>query len=126
MKYMLLMNNMTQGTAYAGVSGWQQADVVAHTDYLKRLTERLRESRELVSTEGLALAQEAKQVRAGKDAKPMIDGTFPESKEFLAGYWVVDVASAERAYEIAAQASMAPGPGGTPIHMAIEVRRVMS
>ena len=126
MKYMLLMNNMSLGTTYAGVSGWQQADVAGHTDYLKKLTEALRESGELVSTEGLALPKEAKLVRAGKGGAPVIDGVFPETKEFLAGYWIVDVPSPERAYAIAAQASMAPGPGGTPIHMPIEVRRVMS
>jgi len=51
---------------------------------------------------------------------------FPESKEFLAGYWIVDVESPERAYEIAAQASAAPGPGGAPLNRAIEVRQVLS
>ena len=126
MKYMLLMNNMSQGTTYAGVSGWQHADMVSHTAYLKKLTESLRTSGELVSTEGLALPQEAKLVRAGKGGAPVIDGVFPEAKEFLAGYWIVEVPGADRAYEIAAQASLAPGPGGTPVRMAIEVRRVMS
>lgn len=50
---------------------------------------------------------------------------FPESKEFLAGYWIVDVESAERAYAIAAEASLAPGPGGKPLFLSIEVRQVM-
>jgi hypothetical protein len=50
---------------------------------------------------------------------------FPETKEFLAGYWIVDVDSAERAYAIAAKASAAPGPGGKPLIIPIEVRRVM-
>ncbi|HZY01886.1 MAG TPA: YciI family protein [Anaeromyxobacteraceae bacterium] len=53
-------------------------------------------------------------------------GVFPEAKEFLAGYWIVDVESPERAYEIATQASAAPGPGGAPLNMSIEVRQVMS
>jgi hypothetical protein len=43
------------------------------------------------------------------------DGVFPETKEFLAGYWIVDVENAERAYAIAAQASAAPGPRGQPL-----------
>ncbi len=51
---------------------------------------------------------------------------FPEAKEFLAGYWIVDVPSVERAYAIAAEASMAPGPRGEPLRIAIEVRQVMS
>jgi hypothetical protein len=80
----------------------------------------------LVSGEGLADPKQAKRVRAGKDGAPITDGVFPESKEFLAGYWIVDVENPERAYEIAAQASAAPGPGGSPINMAIEVRQVMS
>ena len=56
----------------------------------------------------------------------MTDGPFPEAKEFLAGYWIVDVDRPERAYEIAAKASAAPGPAGRPLNMAIEVRQVMS
>jgi hypothetical protein len=54
------------------------------------------------------------------------DGVFPESKEFLAGYWIVDVDSTDRASEIAAEASAAPGVGGEPMNMPIEVRQVMS
>src|ERR1700680_5266382 len=84
------------------------------------------ESGELVSTEGLALPDQARIVRAGKNGAPMTDGVFPESKEFLAGYWIVDVDNPARAYAIAAQASAAPGPGGAPLNMAIEVRQVMS
>jgi hypothetical protein len=54
------------------------------------------------------------------------DGPFAEAKEFLAGYWIVDVESTEKAYEIAARASAAPGKGGVPLNMPIEVREVMS
>ena len=125
MKYMLMMNAMTAGPAYAGVTGWQQKDIEAHTEFLRNLTKSLAESGELVSTEGLGLPNQARIVRAGKDGAPITDGVFPETKEFLAGYWIVDVERAERAYEIAARASAAPGPGGTPVNMPIEVRQVM-
>jgi hypothetical protein len=67
---------------------------------------------ELVAVEGLTSPDQAKLVRAGKNGTPVTDGVFPESKEFLAGYWIVDVESPERAYEIAAHASAAPGPAG--------------
>jgi hypothetical protein len=80
----------------------------------------------LVGAEGLAGPDQAKLVRAGKDGRPVTDGVFPEAKEFLAGFWIVDVDTPERAYEIAAEASAAPGPGGAPLNMAIEVRQVMS
>jgi len=86
----------------------------------------LRESGELVAAEGLACPDQAKLVRAGKDGRPVTDGIFPESKEFLAGYWMVDVDSPERAYEIAAGASAAPGPGGAAMNNPIEVRQVLS
>jgi hypothetical protein len=124
MKYMLLMNNMTTGDVYAGVSGWRDEDIQAHIAFMKSLTAGLRESGELVSTEGLEVPTEARIVRAGKNGEAITDGVFPESKEFLAGYWIVDVASPERAYQIAAKASAAPGPGGTTLRMPIEVRRV--
>jgi hypothetical protein len=51
---------------------------------------------------------------------------FPESKEFLAGWWIVDVENADRAYAIAAKASLAPGRAGAPMNIPIEVRQVMS
>lgn len=77
---------------------------------------------------GLAGAEQAKLVRAGKDGAPITDGMFPEFKEFLAGYWIVEVPSSERAYAIAAEASTAraPGVGGAPLNMPIEARQVMA
>jgi hypothetical protein len=80
-----------------------------------------------VGGEGLAAPAEAKVVRAGKNGVAAVtDGPFPEAKEFLAGYWIVDVETRERAYQIAAQVSAAPGPGGQPLIIPIEVRQVMS
>ncbi len=81
---------------------------------------------ELAGAEGLALASDAKLVRAGRNGKPVTDGVFPESKEFLAGYWIVDVDGPQRAYELAAEASAAPGVAGKPLNAPIEVREVMS
>jgi hypothetical protein len=126
MKFMLLMNAMSNGSAYAGVSGWQKNDIEAHMAFMRSLTKSLSESGELVSTEGLDLPQRAKIVRAGNNGSPITDGVFPESKEFLAGYWIVNVDSPEQAYAIAARASAAPGPGGKLLNMPIEVRQVMS
>jgi hypothetical protein len=65
-------------------------------------------------------------VRAGKDHAPITDGVFPEAKEFVLGYWIIDVENAERAYEIAARISGGPGPKGTQLSMPIEVRQIMS
>jgi hypothetical protein len=94
---------------------------------MHRLNKDLTESGELVGAEGLAGPNEARIVRATSNGAPAVtDGPFPESKEFLAGYWIVEVDRPERAYEIAGRASAAPGPGGTPMNIAIEIRQVMS
>ncbi|MFL5350202.1 MAG: YciI family protein [Hyalangium sp.] len=124
MKYILMMN--TPGGGPYQIAKWPQQDLKAHIAFMVNFDKKLRASGELVAAEGLAGPDQAKRVRAGKDGKPITDGVFPESKEFLAGYWIVDVESPERAYEIAAQASAAPGPGGAPLNMPIEVRQVLS
>lgn len=124
MKYMLMMN--TPGGGPYQISQWPPADIKAHIAFMIQFGKQLHESGELAGAEGLSGPDEAKLVRAGKDGKPVTDGVFPETKEFLAGYWIVDVDSPERAYEIAAGASVAPGPGGAPMNLPIEVRQVMS
>jgi len=124
MKYILLMNAPKAG--FETYRAWSKNDVQAHYAVLKGINQELSESGEFVATAGLAWPDQARVVRAGKNGAPMTDGVFPESKEFLAGYWIVDVESAERAYEIAARISGAPGPGGTSLSMPIEVRQVMS
>jgi hypothetical protein len=124
MKYILMMTGSKMECGSIGT--WPKADIQAHIAFMMSFTKALGESGELVSAEGLAGPEQAKLVRAGKDGAPITDGVFPEAKEFLAGYWIVDVENPERAYEIAAGASAAPGPGGTPLNMPIEVRQVMS
>lgn len=123
MKYILMMNTMRAGH---GVPEWLKKDLQAHIAFMMGFNKELRESGELISAEGLSFPDQAKLVRAGRNGAPITDGVFPESKEFLAGYWIIDVDSAERAYTIAAKASAAPGPGGAPLNMPIEVRPIMS
>jgi hypothetical protein len=123
MKYIIMMNTMRVGQ---GVPEWPQKDLQSHIAFMVGLNKELRHSGELVSAEGLSFPDQAKLVQAGKDGLLITDGVFPESKEFLAGYWIVDVDSPERAYVIAAKVSAAPGPGGRPLNMPIEVRPIMS
>jgi hypothetical protein len=126
MKYMLMMN-APRGTGDWGVMNWAPDDLKAHIGFMKRFAKELHDAGELVAAEGLASPAEARVVRAGKNGAPEVtDGPFAEAKEFLAGYWIVDVETTHRAYEIAARASAAPGPGGKPMNMPIEVREVMS
>jgi hypothetical protein len=120
MKYMLLMN--VPAGPYR-ISSWPPEDMQAHIGYMMRLNSDLKAKGELVAAEALSAPDQARLVRAGDF--PVTDGIFAESKEFLAGYWLVDVANAERANEIALAASAAPGPRGVPLNLAIEVREVL-
>jgi len=124
MKYILLMSGTKAGvdTYHA----WSQKDIEAHMAVLGRINKELTESGEFLATQGLAGPDEAKVVRGGKNGMPVTEGIFPESKEFLLGYWVVDVATPERAYVIAGRISAAPGPGGVSTNVPIEVRRFAS
>jgi len=124
MKYILMMN--CPRTGYDAFGAWPKNDIQAHLAFMHRFNKTLRESGEWVSGEGLADPKQAKVVRAGKDGAPITDGVFPEAKEFLAGYWIVEVEDPNRAYELAARASAAPGPGGAPLNMPIEVRQVLA
>lgn len=123
MKYILMMN--CPRTGYDSFGAMPREVIRAHIAHMQDIDKDLRASGELVAAEGLGDPKQAVIVRAGKDGAPVTDGVFPEAKEFLAGYWIVDVANQERAYEIAARASLAPGPGG-PMRMPIEVRQVMA
>ena len=124
MKYILMMNGSKSG--WETFLTWPRQDLQAHIGFMVKFSKKLGETGELVAAEGLAAPGEAKVVRAGKNGEPVTDGVFPESKEFLAGWWIVEVDSPERAYAIAAEASAAPGRGGAPMNMPIEVRQVMS
>lgn len=121
MKYMLMMN--APGGPYQ-IMKWPKPALDAHMAFMHRLNKKLADAGELVSGEGLTAPDQAKLVRAGANGEPITDGVFPESKEFLAGYWIVEVGAPERAYQIAAEVSLAPGPDGEPLHMPVEVRQV--
>jgi hypothetical protein len=115
MKYILLMSGTRAGVeAY---HAWPKQDIEAHMAVLRRINQDLTESEEFVATQGLAEPKGAKVVRGEKNGVPVTDGIFPESKEFLLGYWIVEVANAERAYAIAGRISAAS------LNMPIEVRQ---
>ena len=124
MKYILLMTGRSEGVE--SYLAWSQKDRDAHMAVLARIAKELTASGEFVATQGLAGPQEARVVRGERGGMPVTDGVLPESKEFLLGYWIVEVATPERAYAIAGQISAAPGPGGVPTNMPIEVRRFAS
>lgn len=108
MKYIPMMNCPTTGHGTFAAS--PRKVIQAHIAFMLAFNKELAESGEWVSGEGLASPQEAKLVRACNDGAPATSGVFPEAQEYLAGYWIVDVESPERAYALAAKASAAPGP----------------
>ena len=123
MKYILMMNGTKAD--FEWYSRWSKEDLMAQMAFMHAFNKELRDAGVLVAAEGLATPDQAKCVRAGRDGLPITDGVFPEAKEFLAGFWIVDVENPEQAYRIAARASAAPGPkerGNIPI----EVRPIMS
>jgi hypothetical protein len=123
----MLMMHAPRGKGDYQVSDWSPEDFKAHIAFMHRINQELTAAGEWVGGEGLAAPGEARIVRAGKGGAPAVtDGPFAESKEFLAGFWIVEVDNAERAHEIAATISAAPGPGGKPLIIPIEVRQVMS
>jgi len=124
MKYILMMNAPKAG--WEGFMKWPREALKRHIDFMHALNKKLKDAGELVSAEGLTPPSEAKLVRARQDGPPVIDGVFAETKEFLAGWWIVEVPTAERAYAIAAEASAAPGVDGRPIGIPIEVRQIGS
>ncbi|MFC7450823.1 YciI family protein [Rhodococcus daqingensis] len=127
MKYMLVKTYSQAAYCDTPMTDWTPEEIGAHIDFQRALGEQLAASGELVDAQGLAGPDEARIVSSdGRSAAVVTDGPFPETKEFLAGYWIVDVDGPDRAVEIAAQASAAPGPGGKPIGEYIEVRAIMS
>lgn len=123
MKFMLLMQG--RQSDFATMATWSPADLKAHIEFMIALAQDLAARGELVLAEGLDMPHHAKIVRAERaDAPVVTEGPFAETKEFLAGFWIVDVASPQRAIEIAAKASTAPGKDGKPIGIPIELREI--
>ena len=124
MRYILMMHGTKAGVGT--YRAWSEQDRQSHMAVLKQINKELNESGEFVATEGLVSPDQAKLVRGERDGLPITDGIFPESKEFLLGYWIINVETPERAYAIAGRISAAPGPGGAPTNMPMEVRQIVS
>ena len=100
---------------------WTEAEVKAHVHYMNDFAARLQSSGEYVDSQALDPSGEF--VRFDGEGKPPVtDGPFPETKDLIAGWMVIDVASYERAVERAGELSAAPGAGGRPIHEWLELR----
>ena len=122
MKFMLQMN-VKKGPYQ--MEGWSPDDIKRMVDFMHSTNAGLKANGQWVVGEGLVSPEEARLVKANEDGTPSVtDGPFAESKEFIAGFWIVEVKNAAEAYDIAAKISLCPGPGGKPLHMPLEVRAV--
>ena len=126
MRFMLLQNYGEVVSGCPSMDQWSPADIRAHIVFQQTMNQELSESGELVDAQGLAGPDQAKfVVWDGAGAPVVTDGPYPESKELLAGYRIIDVESWDRALAIAAKASAAPAMNGEPIQQPIEVRQIM-
>ena len=99
---------------------WTPAEFDAHVQFMRDFADRLVQSGEHVDEQ--ALSPDGVWVTADADGQPVTDGPFAETKDLIAGWMVIDVDSYERALELAAELSLAPGAGGEPIHEWLELR----
>ena len=124
MKYLIMIQSNPQSRAAWETWTEQQQMDFGRAHYA--LSDELAAAGLLVASEGLGDPALSTHVQVRQGQTLTTDGPFAEAKEFLAGFWIVEVDSSERAYELAAMISTAPGPGGTPMGIPIEVREVMS
>lgn len=122
MKFMVQMN-VKRGPYQ--MQGWSPDDVKRMVNFMHELNRDLKSAGQLVVAEGLVAPDQARIVTANGDGSPSVtDGPFAESKEFIAGFWIIDVKDEAEAYKMAARVSACPGPGAKPLNMPVEVRAV--
>ncbi|MEU6877712.1 YciI family protein [Streptomyces sp. NPDC046712] len=94
---------------------WSEQDLKAMFEHMGSINNDLAESGELVDAQGLVEPGRTRFVSVDKDGRPVItDGPYGETKELLAGYWVLDCADLDRVTEIAARVARCPQPAGAP------------
>ncbi len=126
-KYLLLKHYQggPELPGFAPMDQWTPDEITAHMDFQHEVTRILKENGEFVDAQALSPGGAWVQY-GGPDAAPVVtDGPFPETKELIAGWYMIDVESEARAYEVAALVSSAPGKDSKPIHEWLEVRPVM-
>ena len=105
---------------------WDPKDLEAHIAFQHHVNDLLRENGEYVDAQALTPTQTWVRY-GGPDAAPVTtDGPHPETSDLVAGWYMIDVESYERAVELAAYVSSEPGPGGEPLYEWIDVRELMT
>ena len=107
------------------MSEWDPADIDAHMAFLNHISEMLKENGEFVDAQALSADQEWVRYGGPGAAPVTTDGPHPETSDLVAGWYMIDVDSYERAVELAAYVSSEPGPGGKPLYEWIQIRQIM-
>ena len=92
--------------------------------FMESFGQDLTESGELVDAQGLTAPVHTRRIRLREGAPVVTDGPYAETEEVLAGYWLVDCASFDRATEIAGRLSNCPGPDHVRERAYVDVRPV--
>jgi hypothetical protein len=131
MKYMILVYGSQQdydsmaGKAEAGRPAWSAEQFAALGAFMESFSKDLTESGELVDTRGLAAPVHTRRIQLQNGVPVVTDGPYAESQEVLAGYWIVECDSFDRATEIAARLTEIPGPGSVGDREVIDVRPIV-
>jgi hypothetical protein len=130
MKYMILLYGSQQdydslaGKPVPGKPTWTGEDFAAMGAFMASFSKELVESGELVSTRGLTAPVHARRIQLRSGVPVVTDGPYAETEEVLAGYWVVECGSFDRATEIAARLTTCPGPDGAGDRAVVDVRPI--
>jgi hypothetical protein len=130
MKYMILVYASQRdydamvGKPAPGEPGWTGADFAAMGQFMEQFSSDLAESGELVDTQGLTAPSQARRIRLAGGTPAVTDGPYAEAEEVLAGYWIIECDSLDRATDIASRLSSAPGPEHVRARAYADVRPV--
>jgi hypothetical protein len=132
MKYLIMVYSsqldydaMTGRPAGPDKPAWSPADLEALGAFMESFTKDLADSGELVATHGLTPPVQARRLRLQDGVSVVTDGPYPETQEVLAGFWIVDCASFDRATEIASRLAKCPNPGGAYENSYADVRPIL-
>jgi hypothetical protein len=131
MKYLVMVQgtqadyDAMRGRASANSPAWGEEELQAMFAYMGAINDDLSETGEFVDGQGLAEPAQTRLVTLGDDGKAVItDGPYGETKELLAGYWVLECESLERVTEIAERVARCPQPAGAPDYPVV-IRPIM-
>ncbi|MER5210887.1 YciI family protein [Streptomyces sp. NPDC002838] len=131
MKYLVMVQGTQadyeamRGKASPGSPAWSEQEIQAMYAYMSAINDDLSETGEMIDGQGLAEPAQTRTVTLGDDGKAVItDGPYSETKELLAGYWLLECESLERVTEIADRITRCPQPEGAP-NSPVVIRPVM-